>query len=134
MHPARRSQVVTYLLLFFFSTIAAFIPRSTGTLSIPEIRGRTKMSSISEKDKYLFDLNGYIVIREVLTSPEIETCNRAIDTKQDLARERRSLAMFYIVIFIVIFINIFIIMFIVIFILIFILKILFLLQLEERMN
>lgn len=90
MHPARRSQVVTYLLVFFFSTIAAFIPRSTGTLSIPEIRGRTKMSSISEKDKYLFDLNGYIVIREVLTPPEIETCNRAIDTKQDLARERRE--------------------------------------------
>jgi hypothetical protein len=49
----------------------------------------TQMSStISEKDKYLFDLNGYIVIRNVLTVQEIASANAVIDRKQDLAQER----------------------------------------------
>jgi ectoine hydroxylase-related dioxygenase (phytanoyl-CoA dioxygenase family) len=50
---------------------------------------KTKMmSTMSEKDKYLFDLNGYIVIRGVLTAAEIEHANSVIDRKQDKAQER----------------------------------------------
>eukprot|EP00596_Hydrurales_sp_CCMP1899_P006217 CAMPEP_0119034758 /NCGR_PEP_ID=MMETSP1177-20130426/1772_1 /TAXON_ID=2985 /ORGANISM="Ochromonas sp, Strain CCMP1899" /LENGTH=222 /DNA_ID=CAMNT_0006992441 /DNA_START=167 /DNA_END=832 /DNA_ORIENTATION=- len=45
-------------------------------------------ATISEKDKYLFDLNGYIVIRNVLTEKEIASANAVIDKKQDLAQER----------------------------------------------
>lgn len=38
-----------------------------------------RMTSIPEKDRYLFDLNGYIVLKNVLTKEEVAEANLAID-------------------------------------------------------
>ena len=37
--------------------------------------------SLSETDKYLFDLNGYLVIRNVFSQSEVAEMNRVIDSK-----------------------------------------------------
>jgi len=37
-----------------------------------------KKKKISEIDKYLFDLNGYIVVKNALKKSEINACNRLI--------------------------------------------------------
>ncbi len=34
---------------------------------------------MNDKEKFLFDLNGYLVLRQVLTSEEVATMNAAID-------------------------------------------------------
>ena len=48
---------------------------------------------MTEDDRYLFDLTGYLVIKDVLTSEEVERCNAAIDCHIDQLREMdRSLA------------------------------------------
>ena len=39
-------------------------------------------------DKYLFDLNGYIIVRNVFSPEEIRTANRIIDKHASLLRER----------------------------------------------
>jgi ectoine hydroxylase-related dioxygenase (phytanoyl-CoA dioxygenase family) len=44
-------------------------------------------------EKYLFDLNGYLVVREVLTPDEVKLANRAIDHHIDLAIERKDNAL-----------------------------------------
>jgi len=38
-----------------------------------------KKKKISEIDKYLFDLNGYIVVKNALKKSEINACNKIID-------------------------------------------------------
>ena len=38
--------------------------------------------------KYLFDLNGYIVVENVLTPDEVALCNEAIDHHSESIRER----------------------------------------------
>lgn len=43
---------------------------------------------MSEDEKYLFDLNGYIIVRGVLNSEQIENANRAIDNHADEMVER----------------------------------------------
>lgn len=40
------------------------------------------------REKYLFDLNGYVVIKNVLTPDEVAFCNRAIDLRLDAVKER----------------------------------------------
>eukprot|EP01041_Mallomonas_annulata_P000133 gene133-215_t len=44
--------------------------------------------SVMTKDKYLFDLNGYVVIRNVFSNDEISFCNSAINDRETLAKER----------------------------------------------
>ena len=43
---------------------------------------------MTEDEKYLFDLNGYLVVRGVLTAEEIQAANDAIDHHADQIRER----------------------------------------------
>lgn len=43
---------------------------------------------ISSRDKFLFDLNGYIVVRNVLTPGEVSTANGAIDARSAHMKER----------------------------------------------
>ncbi len=43
---------------------------------------------MNDYERYLFDLNGYIVLNGVLTQEEITLCNAAIDHEFDRAKER----------------------------------------------
>ena len=43
---------------------------------------------MNEHEKYLFDLNGYLVVEDVLTPDEVAFCNEAIDHHADQIRER----------------------------------------------
>ncbi len=47
---------------------------------------------MEDRQKYFFDLNGYLVIEDVLTPEELATCNEAIDQNQEnhVQREVRS--------------------------------------------
>jgi hypothetical protein len=48
---------------------------------------------MTDDDKYLFDLTGYLVVREALTAEEVRRCNEAIDRHLDQLEEYpRSLA------------------------------------------
>ena len=48
---------------------------------------------MNEDEKYLFDLNGYLVLREVLSDVEVNNLNTAIDSHADQMQEmNRSLA------------------------------------------
>ena len=42
---------------------------------------------MTEDERYLFDLTGYLVIKDVLTDEEVERCNAAIDHHFDQAKE-----------------------------------------------
>jgi ectoine hydroxylase-related dioxygenase (phytanoyl-CoA dioxygenase family) len=48
---------------------------------------------MSEAERYLFDLHGYIIIRNVLTPEEIKEANRIIDHKQNNMIERKETAL-----------------------------------------
>ena len=43
---------------------------------------------MNDEEKYLFDLNGYLVIKNVLASDEIALCNQSVDQHADQIRER----------------------------------------------
>ena len=43
---------------------------------------------LSPTDRYLFDLNGYIIVRNVFTAEEIDAANKAIDLHADQMLER----------------------------------------------
>ena len=43
---------------------------------------------MNEEEKYLFDINGYVVVRDVLTADEIAAANAAIDHHADRIQER----------------------------------------------
>ena len=45
---------------------------------------------MNEEEKYLFDLNGYVVLSNVLSAQEIEHGNEAIDHHSDQMWERDS--------------------------------------------
>eukprot|EP00593_Proboscia_inermis_P006969 CAMPEP_0171309886 /NCGR_PEP_ID=MMETSP0816-20121228/20082_1 /TAXON_ID=420281 /ORGANISM="Proboscia inermis, Strain CCAP1064/1" /LENGTH=79 /DNA_ID=CAMNT_0011793711 /DNA_START=65 /DNA_END=301 /DNA_ORIENTATION=+ len=46
--------------------------------------------AMPDDDKYLFDLNGYILIKNVLTPEEVLAANHAIDTRTDQFHERTN--------------------------------------------
>lgn len=48
---------------------------------------------MTEEEKYLFDLNGFIIVRGVLTKEEIEAANRAIDNHASGMVERSDAAL-----------------------------------------
>ena len=43
---------------------------------------------MNEHEKYFFDINGYLVVEDVLTPEEVAACNEAIDQNSDRVRER----------------------------------------------
>ena len=43
---------------------------------------------MTDDEKYLFDINGYLLVRGVLSEQEVAACNEAIDHHQHLIRER----------------------------------------------
>ena len=43
---------------------------------------------MNEEEKYLFDINGYIVVRDVLTADEISAATAASDPHADRIQER----------------------------------------------
>lgn len=43
---------------------------------------------MDEYEKYLFDLNGYLVVENALTPAEVQACNEAIDQNRDHIQER----------------------------------------------
>ena len=43
-----------------------------------------KKKQISKIDKYLFDLNGFIVIENALNRSEVKACNKIIDKLKNL--------------------------------------------------
>mmetsp|Transcript_12464 Transcript_12464/g.19209 ORF Transcript_12464/g.19209 Transcript_12464/m.19209 type:complete len:382 (-) Transcript_12464:43-1188(-) len=75
-----------------FSSIAS--SQSSHPINVPHCTeaGQSKMDDIpddmTEDQKYLFDLNGYIVVRGVLTEEEVQEANAAIDNHLDEAIER----------------------------------------------
>lgn len=75
-----------------FSTISPTSSPATVKSSNPTDQERTKMDEIPDEmtddQKYLFDLNGYIVVRGVLTEDEVREANAAIDNNLDDAIER----------------------------------------------
>ncbi|MYF92208.1 MAG: phytanoyl-CoA dioxygenase family protein, partial [Gemmatimonadetes bacterium] len=42
---------------------------------------------MNEDDKYLFDLTGYLVLKDVLTAEEVAALNAGIDRNRDLMSE-----------------------------------------------
>ncbi len=48
---------------------------------------------MTEDERYLFDLNGFIVIRNVLTPEEIKEANEVIDKYQNQMIERKESAL-----------------------------------------
>ena len=45
---------------------------------------------MTEDERFLFDLNGFIIVRNVLTKEEVEEANKAIDQHENEMIERRS--------------------------------------------
>jgi len=45
---------------------------------------------MTEDERYLFDLNGYIIVRGVLNEEEVKECNDAIDRRQSKMIERKD--------------------------------------------
>jgi ectoine hydroxylase-related dioxygenase (phytanoyl-CoA dioxygenase family) len=43
---------------------------------------------MNDQEKYLFDLTGYLVVKNVLTPEEVARCNEAIDRHADQSKER----------------------------------------------
>ena len=50
-------------------------------------------TEMSEDERYLFDLNGYLIVRNVLTADQVAAANAAIDARQELMVERSSAAL-----------------------------------------
>ena len=43
---------------------------------------------MNDTEKYLFDLNGYVIVEDVLSADEVARCNQAIDHHAEGIRER----------------------------------------------
>lgn len=50
-------------------------------------------AEMTEEEKYLFDLNGFIIVRGVLNQEEIEAANNAIDNHANEMVERSDAAL-----------------------------------------
>ena len=42
-----------------------------------------KQSGLTEMERYLFDLNGYLILRGALSPQEVAACNASLDSLQD---------------------------------------------------
>jgi hypothetical protein len=43
---------------------------------------------MTDQERYLFDLRGFLVVEDLLTEAELAACNEAIDRHRDLIRSR----------------------------------------------
>jgi len=80
-------------LTLFYSLLAArtAAPFSVAASNRPATRRASTMAStsfISATDRYLFDLNGYIVVKNVFTPAEIALANGLVDTNMPSSKER----------------------------------------------
>ena len=50
-------------------------------------------TEMTEEEKYIFDLNGFIIVRDVLNKEEVEAANKAIDTHASEMVERADAAL-----------------------------------------
>ena len=58
---------------------------------IPLVRSMNNIAKyISFRDKYLFDLNGFLIVRNVFSLEEVIACNKAIDKHVDYVQERSN--------------------------------------------
>ena len=51
---------------------------------------KTTLHQMSDTDKYLFDLNGYIVVKNVFTKQEIAKANEVVSSHMDTSKERND--------------------------------------------
>ena len=66
-----------------FSLRVSTSATTNGFATMTDESAATKFpTSMSESEKYLFDLNGYIIVRNVLSPEEIKACHEAIDKHQ----------------------------------------------------
>ena len=47
--------------------------------------------TVSEEDKYYFDLRGYLVVENAISETEVKECNDAIDHYEDEIKTRENL-------------------------------------------
>ena len=83
--------------------VSALADSTTNQTDIPSAPFSTRMADdasppryptvMSESERYLFDLNGYLVVRDVLTPDEVAACNAAIDAHADEAVARSDAAL-----------------------------------------
>jgi ectoine hydroxylase-related dioxygenase (phytanoyl-CoA dioxygenase family) len=64
--------------------------RSTMTSTSTNEVTKTFPLEMTEDERYLFDLNGYLVVRGVLSAEEVATANAAIDARQDRMIQRND--------------------------------------------
>jgi len=64
------------------TTVSSSLP--TRSFSTPA----SQSYSMPEEDRYLFDLNGYIVVKNVFNPEEIQRANNAIDLRMNEMKER----------------------------------------------
>ena len=77
------------VLMAFVSTSYALVSKFTFRAAIPQ-RLKSAYSSISEEDRFLFDLEGFLVVKGVFSKEEIEKANSAIDKRIDNMKERKG--------------------------------------------
>ena len=53
----------------------------------------TGAKPMSDYEKFIFDLNGYIILRNVLSAEEVESMNKAVDCHKDEVRARTEAAL-----------------------------------------
>ena len=70
--------------LFYQSTVVANLNATDPAMT------RQYPTEMSDDEKYLFDLNGYLIVRGVLTKDEVDEANRAIDNHTKEMVERRD--------------------------------------------
>ena len=85
MRLLARLQVVKYNASLRPTLIQRHFRISSHCQTNKEFQENKKMTP---QDKFLFDLNGFIVVRNVLNATEIESMNSAIDDHMDKAKPR----------------------------------------------
>ena len=85
MRPLARLQVVKYNASLRPTLIQRRFRISSNCQTNKVFQGNKNMTP---QDKFLFDLNGFIVVRNVLNTTEIESMNSAIDEHMDKAKPR----------------------------------------------
>ena len=58
--------------------------------SLKTARCFSSIGNLTEEERYLFDLQGYLVLRQAISGDEIAQMNRAIDKHQDQFVERQQ--------------------------------------------
>ena len=68
-------------------------PQPSPPNNMEESKPRSYPLEMTEAEKYLFDLNGFLIIRNVLTPSEVQAANEVIDKHQSSMIERKETAL-----------------------------------------